>query len=128
MVRRRNRDGPTDWGASETHSWGEQSRSDRTTHATDEGARRRPQGTQVPEGWVELYDSLAPSQAALFGQILADQGVAVVRRDSPSGSILGLGNIPEQLLVKAEDEARALAVLEEWSEAKPEFPADLADE
>jgi hypothetical protein len=125
---RRSRGGPNDWGASETHDWGLRSSPGSVTEVTEEGSTQKPQGTQVPTGWVELFDSVAPSQATLFSQILSDQGITVVRRDNPSGSLFGLGNIPQQLLIKAEDQDKALEVMKEWNEAPPDFPDDLADE
>ena len=67
------------------------------------------------------------SQAAIYVQILKDANIEVFQRDDPDQVSWGVGEIPQELLVRPEQKADALALLKEWQDAKPIFPDDLSD-
>lgn len=63
----------------------------------------------------------------MYTQLLKEARIEVFQRDDPDQVSWGVGEIPQELLVRPEQASAAAELLKEWQEAKPIYPDDLTD-
>jgi hypothetical protein len=69
----------------------------------------------IPDGWTCLIGMASPAMASTCAEILSAQNIAVTKRTVATATLYGLGQTPEQLLVRTEDAQRAHDILVGWA-------------